>query len=114
MLRLNGWFVFDFLNTHHVLDNLVPTEEKNLDGIKFCIERNFDGQFIRKTIDIDDDGKIFHFEEKVRGYSHSDLNRLLTQADFQIIDRFGSFDLKPFDEKTSERSIFICKRKTDL
>ncbi|MBU2019529.1 MAG: methyltransferase domain-containing protein [Bacteroidetes bacterium] len=114
MLRLNGWFVFDFLNANYVIKNLVPIEDKTLDGIHFCIERSYDGQFIRKSIDIDDHGKLFHFEEKVRGYSHEDLNRLLEQADFQVIDRFGSFDLKPFDEMTSERSIFICKRKTDL
>ena len=114
MLRLNGLFVFDFLNATKVIRELVPKEEKEIEGVQFVIERHFDGRFIRKAIDVDDGGKIMHFEEKVRGYTYDHLSDLLNKAGFQIMNTFGSFDLKSFDEKASDRAIFICKRKLDI
>lgn len=114
MLRFNGKFVFDFLNLKYTLDNLVPSEEKTISGVHFIIERKFDGKFIKKSIDIDDQGKLFHYEEKVRGYSFTELSDLLVKAEFEIEQTFGDFSLEAFNEESSDRAIFICKRKDKL
>lgn len=114
MLRFNGTFVFDFLNSNFCIKSLVPREEKEIEQVKFDIRRNFDGKYIRKEIDVNDSGKVFHFEEKVRGYCFEQLKDLLTKGGFSIQTIFGSFDLEPFQEEVSQRAIFICKRTSDL
>lgn len=114
MLRFNGTFVFDFLNSTFCIRSLVPSESKKVNQVEFEIRRHFDGKYIRKEIDVNDQGKVFHFEEKVRGYCFEQLSELLSKSGFKIQSIFGSFDLEPFNEETSDRAIFICKRTSDL
>lgn len=111
MLKPDGVFVFDFLNQETTLNGLVEKEEQEIDGVEFYINRNFDGRILTKSIDINDQGKVFHFEEKVRAYSYSELASMMERADFEISNTFGNFLLQPFREKTADRVIFTCKRK---
>lgn len=114
MLRFNGYFVFDYLNSSSVIKGLVKKEEKQINDIQFCIEREFDGAFLKKSIEIDDHGKVFHFEENVRAYTYGNLQTLLEAANFKIIKSFGNFELMPYDENESDRAIFICKRNSEV
>lgn len=111
MLQPNGTFVFDFLNLKTTLNNLVPSETIEIEGVKFSISKNFDGNQIVKTIDIDDQGKILQFQERVRGYSYEQLCNMMEQADFEIIQTYGNFHLHHFNENTADRVILISKRK---
>lgn len=114
MLRFNGTFVFDFLNSNFCIQSIVPQEVKEVEGIHFDIRRKFDGKYIRKEIDVIDHGKTYHFEEKVRAYCFQQLHELLEKSGFTVVSLFGSFDLDEFEEASSERAIFICKRTSDL
>jgi 2-polyprenyl-3-methyl-5-hydroxy-6-metoxy-1,4-benzoquinol methylase len=110
MLKKNGLLVIDFMNTQKVIYQLVKSEKKTIDGIEFHIERTYDGSHIYKHIRFTDQGKDFHFTEKVQSLMYSDFTTLLVSQGFEIIRTFGSFDLGAFDPKTSDRLILIAKR----
>ncbi len=110
MLRQNGLFVFDYLNLKKALQDLVPQEDKEINGIEFHIKRHFDGQFIRKSIEIKDSGRSFHYEEKVRGFQFAELDKMMRKDGLIPIQTFGDFDLNEYNEEKSDRMIIVCKK----
>lgn len=112
MLQTNGYFVIDFMNAYRVAKHLVASESKEIDGIRFEIERSFDGHHIFKNIRFSDKGKNYHFTERVQYLSEDDFRNLLLQNGFSIQDTFGDFELNPFDPETSDRLIIIAKKTT--
>jgi ubiquinone/menaquinone biosynthesis C-methylase UbiE len=110
MLEPEGIFVFDFLNLETTLASLVAEEKKTIEGVEFHIQKDFDGKYIRKSIDIRNKSEIRHFEEKVRAYSFQALCDMMEKADFEILKSYGNFQLHHFNEKTADRVILICKR----
>ncbi len=112
MLHTNGYFVIDFMNAYRVVKHLVASEIKEIDGIRFEIERSFNGHHIFKNIRFSDKGKNYHFTERVQYLSEDDFRNLLLQNGFSIQDTFGDFELNPFDPETSDRLIIIAKKTT--
>jgi SAM-dependent methyltransferase len=110
MLNPNGQLVIDFLNAHKVIRELIPNEVKSIDGIDFHITREYNGSHILKHIRFEDDGKLFHFTERVQALKLEDFEQFLKKARFEIIRTFGDFDLRPYEEQTSSRLIIIAKR----
>ena len=104
-----GFAVIDFMNVHTVLENLIPEETKEVDGITFQIKRYFADSFIIKEIDFVDQGREYHFEEKVKAYTLDDFKRMMEQAGIYLLDTFGDYKLKKFHKNTSERLIMIFK-----
>ena len=111
MLKPNGILVIDFMNARQVVSSLVESETKSVDGITFNIERNFDGTHIFKNISFNADGQSHSFTERVQALTLDDFFSLLDAANFKILDSFGDFDLKPFEETTSDRLIIISQLK---
>lgn len=110
MLSVNGLVVIDFMNAKRVIDSLVKAEIKTEEGIDFHITRDFDGKFIKKNIDFEDDNTKFSFQECVRGFTFEDFHKMLTETNFKIESVFGDFHLNPFDASTSDRLIIIAKK----
>lgn len=110
MLKDNGVLVIDFLNAKKAISNLVSSEEKEIDGINFEIARSYDGNHIHKNIQFVDEGKEFHFSERVQALVKKDFEYLLEKSGFCIENVFGDFDLSPFNESTSNRLIIIAKK----
>jgi len=110
MLHSNGLLVIDFLNASKVIDELVESETKNIDGIEFAIRRSFDGTHIFKFIDFDTNGEHFSFMERVQGLDISDFRRLFSRTGFELICTFGDFDLNPFEAQKSSRLIMIAQK----
>ncbi|MFN4028274.1 MULTISPECIES: class I SAM-dependent methyltransferase [Flavobacterium] len=104
-----GFAVIDFMNVHTVLENLIPEETKEVDGITFQIKRYLADSFIIKEIDFVDQGREYHFEEKVKAYTLDDFKRMMEQAGIYLLDTFGDYKLKKFHKNTSERLIMIFK-----
>ncbi|MBP6557050.1 MAG: class I SAM-dependent methyltransferase [Flavobacterium sp.] len=104
-----GFAVIDFMNVYTVLENLIPEETKEVDGITFYIKRYESNHFIIKEIDFEADGQKFHFEEKVKAYTLEDFQRMMDQAGIYLLDTFGDYKLKKFHKNTSERLIMIFK-----
>lgn len=110
MLRPNGLFVFDYLNLENALSKLIPSENRVIDGIEFDIRRHFDGKFIRKGIEVRDNGESFQFEEKVRGFTFNEIEDMMKKENLEPLKVYGDFELNPYDESSSERMIIICKK----
>ncbi|MFN3969006.1 class I SAM-dependent methyltransferase [Flavobacterium sp.] len=104
-----GFAVIDFMNVYTVLENLIPEETKEVDGITFHIKRYDANHFIIKEIDFEADGQQFHFEEKVKAYTLEDFQRMMDEAGIYLLDTFGDYKLKKFHKNTSERLIMIFK-----
>jgi len=104
-----GFAVIDFMNSQHVIDNLIPEETKEVDGIQFHIKRFALEGFIIKEIDFEDKGEKFHFTEKVRAYTLEDFQNMMNETGIYLLDTFGDYKLKKFHKNTSERLIMIFK-----
>ena len=104
-----GFGVIDFMNVTNVLANLVPEETKTVDGIDFHIKRFHIDTYIYKEIDFEDQGKKFHFTEKVRAFTLADFQELMAEAGIYLLDIFGDYKLKKFHKTDSERLIMIFK-----
>lgn len=110
MLKPNAVLVIDFMNAAKVVRQLVPNELKMLDGIEFNITRHCDEKHIFKNIEVIDGDKKFHFIERVQALKLADFRSLL-ESNFDIVNTFGSYDLTPFEEQSSDRLILIAQSK---
>lgn len=110
-LNSKGVFVLDFLNVKKVIPNLVPSEIKELDGIKFDIKRVYNGKHIIKDILVKDAAKEFHFQERVSALDLVTIQEMATAAGLQIVDVFGDYDLNEFNAPNSDRLILIMRTK---
>jgi SAM-dependent methyltransferase len=104
-----GFAVIDFMNAHQVMENLIPAETKEVEGITFHIRRFTQNGFIIKEINFEDKGCSYHFTEKVRAYTLEDFQRMMQEAGIYLLDTFGDYKLKKFHKNTSERLIMIFK-----
>lgn len=111
MLENDGILVIDFMNAIRVINNLVVSELKPVDGIEFNISRRYDGNHIFKDIRFNDKGESFHFTERVQALKKADFEKLLMDCNFEILRTFGDFNLSEFNENESDRLIIIARKK---
>ncbi|PWB25738.1 class I SAM-dependent methyltransferase [Flavobacterium sp. HTF] len=104
-----GFAVIDFMNVNQVIETLVPEEVKTVDGIDFNIKRYVEDGHILKEIDFEDEGRKFHFTEKVKALTLKDFEDLMAEAGIFLLDIFGDYKLKKFHKTESERLIMIFK-----
>ena len=104
-----GFAVIDFMNVHHVINNLVPEETKTVEGIDFKIKRYVKDNHIFKEIDFEDKGEKFHFVEKVQALTLQDFEEMMEEAGIFLLDTFGDYKLKKFYKNESERLIMVFK-----
>lgn len=109
-LKKGGYFAIDFLNVHHVVANLIPSEKIQINGTLFRIERRFDGQNIIKDITIEDKGNKKHFQECVMAFDHKQLRSLIEQSGLTITETFGDYNLAPFHRERSNRLIILARK----
>lgn len=104
-----GFAVLDFMNVYTVIDNLVASEVKTVDGIDFHIKRKVVDGYILKEIDFEDEGETYHFTEKVRALTLEDFEQMMEEAGIYLLDTFGDYKLKKFFKNQSERLIMLFK-----
>jgi 2-polyprenyl-3-methyl-5-hydroxy-6-metoxy-1,4-benzoquinol methylase len=109
-LKKEGVLVIDFMNAKKVMNNLVASEIKIIDGITFDISREVVNQHIIKDIHITDSRIEHHFQEKVKTLTLANFSDFITNAGLKIIDIFGNYKLEKFNAQTSSRLILICKK----
>ena len=108
-LKKEGKFVIDFLNAPKVIRGLVPYEEKVIEGICFKISKTIEGQNVIKSINFEDKGQSYHFQESVKLLQLDDFKRYLSAAGLNIIDTFGNYALAPYSEE-SNRLIIVAQK----
>ena len=97
------------MNVNQVIETLVPEEVKTVDGIEFHIKRYLNDGHIYKEIDFEDQGKKYHFTEKVKALTLQDFEAMMDEAGIYLLDIFGDYKLKKFHKTESERLIMIFK-----
>ena len=108
-LNETGFGVIDFMNVNQVLENLVSEDVKYSEGIEFHQKRYFEHGHIVKDIIFCDDGTDYHFQERVKAKTLADFEDLFAQAGVYLLDVFGDYKLRKFDESRSKRLIMIFK-----
>ena len=109
-LKKDGILIIDFLNSKKVIDNLVQTETKEMDGVTFNLKRFVKDKFICKNIQFTDNGSHFEFTEKVKALKLSDFTKLLNFANLKTTDVLGDYNLNKFNPEDSDRLIIIAKK----
>jgi SAM-dependent methyltransferase len=107
-LKPGGTFVLDFFNADYVRRNLVREEVKELEGIRFQLERSIEEPYVYKRIRFSDRGRHYAFEERVRLIGKDDFKPLFREAGLAIRKAFGDYQLHPFDTDTSPRLILLA------
>lgn len=109
-LKKDGLLVLDFFNRTKVLRNLVDRETKEIEGIHFNISKRLEGNKIIKSINFSNNKHDFHFKEEVEAFSFADFERLFKKSGFKVLSFYGDYALNDFEEESSDRLIFICRK----
>ena len=109
-LKSEGILIIDFMNVKKVITNLVPEEQKTIDGILFNITRKVENGHIIKDIEIINGTEKQHFQEKVKAITLADYSDFISKSGIKIIDIFGNYKLDSFNENIADRLILICKK----
>lgn len=106
-LEENGVAVIDFMNSKKVMDNLVPFEIQEIDGISFNITRYLEKGFVVKEINFEADGEHHTFYEKVKTLNLDKIKSYMDEVGFEIKHIFGNYQLSEYDKNTSDRLILV-------
>lgn len=109
-MKKGGYFIIDFLNPTLVINNMVPCEEKTIDGIHFKISRMFSNGYILKDIEFEDGEKAYRFQERVQAIQKNDFLQYFKMTGLSLKEIYGDYNLSSFDESVSNRMIFIIQK----
>ncbi len=109
-LKNGGQFVLDFFNSGHVVNHLISRETKTIEGIHFELYKRIEGRYVVKTIDFEDLGQRWVFEERVCLFYLEDFERLFALAGLKLLEVFGDYRLGQFDLDNSPRLILIAQK----
>jgi SAM-dependent methyltransferase len=104
-----GFGVIDFMNVHHVMENLQSEDVKTMDGIDFHQKRYVKDGYIFKDISFTVDGETHQFQERVKALTLQDFELLFENAGVYLLDVFGDYKLRKYDKHNSERLVMIFK-----
>lgn len=110
MMNEEGRFVIDFMNAEKAIRSLIPSEEKEIDGVNFKINRKLENGYIIKDISIDDNGKKFQYQEKVQALTIDNFKELISKTDLVVDNFYGNYSLCKFDADVSDRLIIIGRK----
>jgi SAM-dependent methyltransferase len=104
VLEPGAGFLFDYLNVHRELEQLVQRETRDTPMGPVQIERWFDrsDRSFNKRITIGEK----RYLERVRGYDLDEISRMFNACNLQIRSAFGDFDGSKFD-RSSPRLILV-------
>jgi len=109
-LKKGGKLVLDFLNVEHIREGCEGEQLKEIDGIRFHLNKEIRNDQVIKKILVEDGNRTFDFEEKVMLLQESDFEDYFRNSGLQVLNIFGSYDLEPFDLKSSDRLIYIVQK----
>ena len=114
-LKKDGYLLIDFMNAEKVINNLVPRENKTIDGYLFYIRKEVrDGKIIKHIQaekEIDGKDRMWMFREEVQILTQEHFHTFLENTGFTLVKEFGDYQLNPFHPKLSDRYILLAKKK---
>jgi len=105
-LRENGYFVFDYFNVEHVIENLVPYQKDKIGNLVVEQERYIKGSRVQKKIKLKKNGQESVFYESVKMYSPDQILHMMEKANLRVLHLFGDYQGSPL-KKNSPRLIVI-------
>jgi len=111
-LKPGGLLVLDYLNVKYSDEQLVPLEEREIDGIRYNITRWTDEKFFYKRIRIAD-GQLpvpIEYTEEVRRFRLEDFNQMFESNNFKKEAVYGDYRLNDYDENKSPRMIMLARK----
>ncbi len=111
VLKSKGYFVLDFLNAEYVKNVITPSASVEKENIIFNIKKHIEGDYILKEIDFEDQGKPYHFFERVKLTSPEKILKFADEFGFELIKRWGDYQLNDFDGKSSQRCINLFRKR---
>ena len=109
-LRPGGLFLLDFFNAKFVRRNLIRSEIKTVENLTFSLKRWVRNGYVFKSVEFQTDGRLLHFQERVRLFELADFQSLLHSAGLRLRQTYGDYTLCAFDAKTSKRLIIIAEK----
>lgn len=109
-LRPGGLFVLDLLNGEHARLNLVPREERTVEGMHFTIEKQVAGTDLVKTITVEAEGAVHRFEERVHGWALAEAVDLVERAGLVQEQSTDESCSAPFDPQRSRRMVLWARK----
>jgi SAM-dependent methyltransferase len=111
-LTPGGTFVLDYLNTPHAEAGLVPSEEKEIDGVVYRLTRWTDEKHFFKKIAIEDNRlrQPLVYTEQVARFSLGDFICMLALHGLRVDDAYGDYRLDEYKIATSPRLIVVAKK----
>jgi len=109
-LKKGGYFVFDFINSEFIKNNIVPRSRNKLGGITVIQKRKIENGFIVKDIEVYKGSKVRHFNEILKLYGKKELVHCFKKFNFNVKTLFGDYYGNKFSEKNSKRIIIIAQK----
>lgn len=109
-LKNEGLIVIDYLNIYKDFEKMIPAELKVIDGIEFCIHKKLENNFFVKRIEFKNEGKNYNFEERVQALNLDNFKTYFKNANLELVEVFGNYNLDAFDKESAERLIMIVKK----
>jgi SAM-dependent methyltransferase len=109
-LKPGGHLVIDFFNSAKLAGTLHPEDTVEANNITFHIKRRHEGSRIVKSIWFNDGAKVFSFEEDVMMIKKEQFEAWFLKAGLEVVETFGTYDLRPFQPDISERLIFVLRK----
>lgn len=111
VLKPGGVFIIDFLNPAYVERHLVPSSEREIDGVRIRERRSIESGCVVKHIEISDlkgsDKTSRTYMEKVRLFRPEQFQEMMNRAGLVIDAMYGGYDQSDYDEHTSVRQIYV-------
>jgi len=109
-LKRKGYFVFDFLNKVHLINNLVPYSRKKFGNISVVIHRKIENDFVMKEIVLKNGSKKRKFKEILKLYSPDEFEKTFKFYGLKIKKTFGDYFGNEFNENKSARLVVFSQK----
>jgi cyclopropane fatty-acyl-phospholipid synthase-like methyltransferase len=109
-LKKDGYFLFDYLNADYVRALNTDSTEFVIEGIRFKTKKEFKDRWVIKHIHVTDGEKQYTYSERVALYLKHEIVHELENLGFEIIKKFGDYQLNAF-KSNSPRLILVGHKR---
>ena len=108
-LNKKGKLIFDYINFNKIVNNFNKKETKEIDSIKFKIEKKIEQNKLIKKIEVTD-SKKHKYEEILMILKYNEIIKMIENGKFKISKIFGDYKLQDFKINQSPRLIIIADK----
>ena len=109
-LEDSGWFVLDYINMTKAINSLLENDELTIDNINFKIQRRVEGDFLIKSILVQDGDIHEKYFERLRILLPKNFQDYFKTTNFAIHGTYGDYNFSPFLPESSKRLIYILRK----